>query len=123
MRMQDRQPMQVSSRTRSGGRRFTLFEQRAGAAGDDKGRRVNGELLLNHPFGFLEVIRVDDNNVLISAGAGEQFQIELDRIIPLKGFAGGRILLMAGHTGDGVIEYDRSGIAAVISGVDQPGNA
>ena len=58
-----------------------------------------------------------------AGGLADLFNAHLFHNVPLQGFAGGGVLLMAGHAGNGVIHDDNGGDALVIGDVDQSGDA
>ena len=100
-----------------------IFEQRARAAGDDDRRLARGQLLLDGLVARGKIIRVDDAHAADADRVTQRFQIDLRAGVALEVEAGRRVLLVAGHTGDGVIENDDGRSRLVVGDVDETRDA
>ena len=119
MPMHALQPMHFSASTESAGLCFTVLEQRARAAADHNARTFRLQRLVDRRARRLEVVRVDDAHVRNADGAAQRLEVDRARRVALDRVAGRRVLLVAGHAGDRVVEDDHRGIRAVVGDVNQ----
>ena len=99
------------------------LEQRARAAADHNARTFRLQRLVDRRARRLEVVRVDDAHVRNADGAAQRLEVDRARRVALDRVAGRRVLLVAGHAGNRVVEDDHRGIRAVVGDVDQARDA
>ena len=102
---------------------FYIFQQCTWTTADDNGRLVGGQFFFHNGITLFQVIWIHYADSLKSHCSAEGFQIDLTCRISLDVVACQGILLMAGHTGNGVIQHDNGRITLVISNIGKTGHA
>ena len=100
-----------------------VFQQRAGAAADNHRGLLGGQLLFERGHHLLQVVGVHHGDTADANGMTQGFQIHGGGGLALDVEAGGGVLLVAGHAGDGVVQHDNHGVGAVVGDVYQAGDA
>ena len=100
-----------------------VLEKGAGPAGDDDGGLRRRQLLLHGLLALLQVVGVHHPDPPDADAPAETLQIDLGAGVPLQVVAGGGVLLVAGHAGDGVIKNDDGGVGLVVGDVDEARDA
>ena len=101
---------------------FHILQQSAGATADNNRSLRSGQLFLDGLLGLSQIVRIHHAYAANANGAAQGLQIDLGAGVTLQVVTGGGVLLMTGHTGNGVI-YDNNGsIGLVVSHVDQAGH-
>ena len=93
------------------------FQKDARTAGDDDGWLLGGELLLQHLIARGEIVRIDDGDAADTDRVAQRLQIDLAGGIAVDVHTRGRVLLVTGHAGDGVIKDDHGGVGFIVSGI------
>ena len=105
-------------------RLFMLYvlQQGAGPAADDHRGLLCSQFFLQDPVAGSQIIGIHHSHTVEAHGAAQRLQVDLSGRIPLNVVSGGGILLVTGHTGNGVVQNANLGVGLVIGNIHEAGD-
>ena len=99
------------------------LDQKARTARDDRRGNLGIDRVLHRFFHRLEVLRIDDDDVLVAVGGKNVLDLQLFGDLALECEAAARVVLMTGHAGDRVIEHDGNDVPLIVDDLRRAGHA
>ena len=101
---------------------FYIFKKCTWAAADDDRRLICCKFFFQYFIALFQIVWIHDSYAVEAHRSAQCLQINLSCRITFDVVSGRRILLMTGHTGNGIIQNDNGGITLVIGNICQTGH-
>ena len=99
------------------------LDEQAGPAGDDGSRHRAFHGLFQGPLHLLQIVGVHNEDLFKAHGLQNLFDADVFGFFTHQGMSGARVVLMAGHGGDAVVQHTGDHVAIVIHDLQGTGDA